>query len=207
MSTLTEIETRVRRFVLDVGEAAYTDAEITAALGAAQREVWQLASDSTPMQFAVAVNKTSSSAGVIDLSAEDPRRILNVAELHGDVRYPIAGGTLLDVRTHLRSALQVEVIYLGRCAYPSAAGNPFLWGTSEAEDELNELLVLTAVSALLVKTDTVNAALEARAKALREAIRRQANGTSFRAFSTTPQPRSSYRWHKLSGDTLQLFSV
>lgn len=211
---LSDARTRTRRFLDAVDDAGtadsrFGDGEVDAELKAAQSSIWRMVADRCSL-WATETTVTTTSAGVGDLSALNPIRILNVGlSMGGITREQVQPARARDGMTNLPLVATLRISYIPRPTAPAVAGDTFTWGASAAAEFDTELLdkavCIRAALALNVKEAEQRPRLDAEWQRIEAEILRIA---SIPRFSARPlrgrQGKSGIFWMLTAPDTLQL---
>jgi hypothetical protein len=207
---LSEARTRVAALCDDDG-TRFSESEIDDALLTAQKETWQQAVKSGASFLTIETTAISTnSSGVADLTGIKPIKIVNVAEMRSGQRYAMNPTRLDQAPQNASVVVPLAIAYVPRLSFPSAAGNPFVWGHANVTDTslFDKLMCALAASELKIKDDEQNKALEKRKDELRAAVNEMLSipGWSVMPMDSFSSDRalSSYAWVLTAPDTLQL---
>lgn len=208
---LSEARTRVANILDDAPAARWSTSEIDTALTSAQAEVMQLAVGSGSNLFRTTTSVSSGATGLVDLTAIRPLRIIDLAQTVGTARYPVLPASIGDIVQTRTGPDQFQLVYVPRPSFPSAAGNPFIWSTSQVNlPQMDSLLCFIAASELKVKEGEVNVGIESRKQELRNTVMSEINVPTWRVMSMRaatryPTARNSGLYYVVSSpDVLQI---
>lgn len=206
---LSEARTRVRRHVDDEDSVRFVDAEVDDALRSGQIEAHRLAYLSAPSLFAVEGSISTTSAGIADVSALAPARILNVAVSSGSQRLTVSPVRMDAAPTDAAGVQSLKITYVARVSFPTASGNPFVWGHANVNgDDIAALMCILAAGELLIKDGAVNQALESREAKLRASVASAAGIPGWTVLPldsfSDPGAQSCFSYVMTAPDTLQL---
>lgn len=164
----TAARTRILALCDDVDAVTATTALQDAALLAAFHATYLQACATAPDKFSMEASVTTNAAGVGDLSAIDPMRILAVNLFVTPTRTPIPMARISDGPTNALGVKVLKVQYFPALAFP-AGGASFVWGQASLDiPALDDLMCKRAASELCALMDQPNGHLEklvARAEA------------------------------------------
>lgn len=219
MTTLAEGLVRVRKLVDDVKVKKYDDTlDITPALMTGQGEAWTCALGSSGKKyFKLTVAKSSSGAGVVDLSNEKPRKIIAVSHIQ-------SGGRLFVMPARMEegpidytgAATPLSIVYLPDVTFPTAPGNPFVWAAAAAMPslvaQLDQLMCLLAAAELKPIENEKTAGLAERIEAKKLAIEDAFPSTSWSSIpldelAASRRNRAAFRYIETGPHALQLVMV
>ena len=195
---LSEARTRVANVLDDAPNTRWTVSEIDTALLTGQTEVMQLAVGSGSNLFRTTTNVSSSAAGLVDLTAIKPLRIVDLAQTVGTARYPVLPASIGDIVQTRAGPDAFQLVYVPRPSFPTAPGNAFVWSTSQVVlPQMDALMCFIAASELKVKEGEVNAGIEVRKQELRNTVMSEINVPSWRVMSMRAATR--YPTARMSG--------
>jgi len=211
--TLAQARTRVR-FLIDDADAnpLVSDAEIDVALATALEEVWQRVVGSGASCFTISADITSSQAGVVDMTALKPLRIVNVVYATGTIQLQVQPSRTSDYIQKVSGAQPLRIWYVPRATFPALSSDPFVWSTAAISSAtLDQLLCVIAAADVWVKTgEPPLASLEQRKAELVKAVEQQVSipdvtVAPLRVTRKFPTNRyAGFQWARVGHDTLQL---
>lgn len=206
---LSEARTEVRGYLDAVGDTdRWSDAEVDFKLRAAQAIVWRKVGDGTNLWTQETTALSTNASGVCDLTTLKKLRLVSVAITQGGIsRWVVKPSRLADGMTNANQQLSLRIAYVTRATFPSAGGNPFVWGASVDTDVLDQAMCAIAGSFLKVKEGETNRGLEVAKAELDDLVK---SISSVPRWSTHPLDaaarwqRSPYSYVMTAEDTLQL---
>lgn len=167
--TLGNAVTRVRLY-LDDDDGKLGDADVVKdALRVAQAEVWQLVVAHGWNGAEQEASLSTSAAGVADLSALAPLKLVGLYEAGGSgFLRPIPPARRAEGLAHRTGVRSLKVVYVPRVALPATDEASFVWGHANVDAPIfDDLMVFTAVKHLKAIDAETNPALERRLDDLR----------------------------------------
>lgn len=210
---LSEARTKVLALIDDDntrfnGDGLFT--EVDDALLTAQKEVWQSAVASGCSLFEQETTVPTNASGVADLTTIKPLRIVNVAQILSGVRWLLEPSRLDQAPANAAIVITLAITYVPRLSFPSAPGNPFVWGHANITDTslFDKLMCAIAASELKIKDNEQNTALEKRKDELRAAVTEMISAVSWSAIPmdqfSQDRNLAIYGYVMTAPDTLQL---
>jgi len=204
--TLATARARVRYLLDDVAPGVIaTDADIDDALTTAMFEAYQFFVQGGANIVQTAGLVSTNTSGVADLTTLAPLRIMGVNIVQGGMRVQIPPLRLAQIQYYYPLAQPLEIIYVPRCTFPTAPGNPFVWGFSTIDlPVLDKLMVAIAASELKIVDAEILQGLEQRKRELRDAVDAVSNVPSFSVLPMSPQGQPTLRYAMIARDSLAL---
>lgn len=171
---LSEAKVRLAKAVDDVDNDSYDATELTDALKSVHGEAWTTALSGPRKYFRTTATVPASAAGVVDLTAYAPRKLIAVSQIQGQGRLFVMPARPEEAPFTYKLGASLEVVYIPDVVFPAADGTAFVWGTAAAMPslslQLDGLLIALAAQELKTKKNEVLAGLQARVDAKRQGV-------------------------------------
>lgn len=209
--TLAQARSRVQIYVDDIEGARWTTAQIDAELSTAVEQAVSESISAGLDIFSITQIYALDANGFADLSADNPFKVITVAQFAGQNRLlvqPSRRRSMLTPATGL-NATQIEVTYAPHPVFPTVPSDPIVYGTATSAKSgiLDALICAIAASSLKITEGEVNNGLEKRKAELMTSLLNIADNPSCYIMPFTGYPnqyRSLFRWI-MNGQRIQLF--
>lgn len=153
---LSEAKTRVAKGLDDVDADKYDLTEISDGLRAAQGEAWVAALEGALDYLKTTATPSSSSAGVVDMSAFTPRQLLSVSYVLSTQFMVVMPMRMEQAPIAYPSAQPLSIRYIPDVAFPIDDAHAFVWGGAtvmpSVAAQLDALTVMIATRDLKTKS-------------------------------------------------------
>lgn len=142
---LTTARARLPKYVDDKDGDKYDSTEIDDALKTGQTQAWTRALSGPRKYLKLVVTKSSDSSGLIDLTTQAPRKIVDVSYMQSQMRLQVMPARIEEAPFTYKASFPFEIHYLPDVTFPVLAGDPFVWGDATVMPSL-----ATALDALMI---------------------------------------------------------